>query len=90
MLARLLAMIRPGFVTDSILEPRLCGAQALCLAAAAVGPCPPGQGMLSATLSLVGDRLAWTVSSLGVGAILVVKIDDATGAVGPATRGGLQ
>ena len=90
MLARLLAMIRPGFVTEPILEPRLRGAQALCLAAAAVGPCPPGQEMLSATLSLVGDRLVWTVSSLGVGAVLVVKIDDATGAVGPATRGGLR
>jgi len=90
MLARLLAMIRPGFVTDPLLEPRLSDAQALGLAAAAVGPCPPGPDMVSATLHLVEDRLVWSVSSSGIGAITVVRIDDATSAVGPVTRGGLR
>ena len=90
MLARLLAMIRPGFVTEPLLEPRLSGAQAVCLAAVAVGPRPAGQELLSAALHLVEDRLVWTVSSTGVGAVTSVRIDDATGAVGPVSCNGLR
>lgn len=90
MLARLLAMVRPGFVTEPLLEPRLCKAQALGLAAAAVGPCPPGQELLSASLHLTEDRLVWTVSSFAVGATMYVRIDDATGAVGPVECRGLR
>lgn len=90
MLARLLAMIRPGFVTDPLLEPRLSDAEALGLAAAAVGPCPPGQELLSAALHLVEDRLVWTVSSMGIGTVTSVRVDDATGAASPVTRSGLR
>jgi len=81
MLARLLSMTRPGFVTQPLLEPRLCKAQALSLAAA--GPCLSGQELLSASLHLMEDRLVWTVTIFAIRATVYVRIDDATGAVGP-------
>lgn len=90
MLARLLAMIRPRFVTEPLLEPRLSAAEAVSLAAAAVGPRPEGRELGSTMLHLVEDRLVWTVSTWGMGAVEFVKIDDATGAVGPIRTGGLR
>lgn len=88
-LSRLLAFIRPAFVTEQMLEPRMTEAEVLAVVALAVGPCPPGQELHWATLRQVEGRLVWTVSTLTMGPSAAVCVDDATGVVGPLTRHGL-
>lgn len=85
-LARLLAMIRPGFVTEPVLEPRMSPAEVLAAVSRAVGPRPPGQELIGMTLHQVDGRLLWSVGTVNRGASASVEVDDATGAVGPLTH----
>lgn len=87
-LARLLAMIRPGFITEPILEPRMSPAEVLAAVAHAVGPRPPGQELIGMTLRQVDGRLIWSVGAMTRGASESVSVDDATSAVGPLTYHG--
>ena len=89
-LARLLAMIRPGFVTESILEPRMSPAEVLAAVSRAAGPRPPGQELIGVVLRQVDGRLVWLVGTVNRGASASVEVDDATGAVGPLTHHGLR
>lgn len=89
-LARLLAMIRPGFITDPILEPCMSPAEVLAAVSCAVGPRPPGQELIGVILRQVDGRLLWSVSTMNKGASESVWVDDATGAVGPLTHHGLR
>ena len=89
-LARLLAMIRPGFVTEPILEPRMSRAEVVAAVSLAVGPRPPGQELIGVTLRQVDGRLLWSISTINRGASASVDVDDATGMVGPLTHRGLR
>jgi len=89
-LSRLLAMIRPAFVTEPILEPRMSRAEVLAAVSLAVGPRPPGQELMGVTLRQVYGRLLWSVGTMNMGASTSVDVDDATGVVGPLTYRGLR
>lgn len=89
-LTRLLTMIRPGFVTEPTLEPRMSLAEVLAAVSHATGPRPPGKELIGVTLRQVDGRLLWLVGTMDKGASESVCVDDATGAVGLLMHHGLR
>ncbi len=90
MLGRILVWIRPGFVTDPTLQPRLSAHEVLAMVGASFGPCPPGLDMVWAGVALVDGRLVWTACTAVRGSTTCSTVDDATGAVGTMTHHDVQ
>lgn len=87
MLGRVLAWIRPGFVTDPTLQPRLSTHEVLGMVGASFGPGPrptvaPIRDMAWAGVALIEGRLVWTACISDRGVTTCSTIDDATGAAG--------